>query len=197
MDMGRSDEAIAELKRALELNPLSAVIYNSLGNAYRRDHPYDEAIAQYQKAIEIDPKFLVAYSNLYGTYISKGMYEQAIEVVRKRRLMHGDPPEQVEKETAEIIEAYRKSGERGFWQLVLKKTETSARDNNREPNPLDIARIQLQLGNKEQAFDSLEKAFASGKRDIDLLRLKSGATFDPLRSDPRFKEMLRKVGLPE
>ena len=197
MDMGRSDEAIAELKRALELNPLSAVIYNSLGNAYRRDHPYDEAIAQYQKAIEIDPKFLVAYSNLYGTYISKGMYEQAIEVVRKRRLMHGDPPEQVEKETAEIIEAYRKSGERGFWQLVLKKTETSARDNNREPNPLDIARIQLQLGNKEQAFDSLEKAFASGKRDIGLLRLKSNATFDPLRSDPRFKEMLRKVGLPE
>ena len=197
MDMGRSDEAIAELKRALELDPLSAVIYNSLGNAYRRDHPYDEAIAQYQKAIEIDPKFLVAYTNLNGTYISKGMYEQAIEVVRKRRLMHGDPPEQVEKETAEIIEAYRKSGERGFWQLVLERTEKNARAKNREVNPLDIARIQLRLGNKEQALDSLEKAFASGKRNIGLLRLKSGSLFDPLRSDSRFKELLRKVGLPE
>jgi len=194
--MGRFEEGIAEQKRALELDPLSPVIYVALGNVYRGDHRYDDAIAQYQKALEIDPKFPKAHGNLWGVYFEKGMYEQAIEDVRKTRLLVGNPPEKVEKDTATAIEVYRKSGERGFWQLVIETSEKDARAKNREVNPFDLARYQLGAGNKEDALGTLEKAFASGKRYPGMFMLKA-SNWDPLRAEPRFKALLRKVGLPE
>ncbi len=124
------------------------------------------------------------------------MYEPAIEAGRKLRLARGDPPEQVEKGFAEI-ESTEDRGERGFWQSALERIEKTARENDREVNPLDIARIQLGLGNKEQALDSLEKAFASGKHYTGMTYLRSFPAWDPLRSEPQFKALLRKVGLPE
>jgi len=196
-NMGRFDEGIAEIKRALELDPLSPIIYAALATAYRDDHRYDDAIAQYQKSLEIDPDFSLARTNIARLYISKGMYEQAIDEDRKARLSRGDSSEQVENDTTAAREAYRKSGERGYWQWALERSEKNARARNREVSPFVIAHCQLGMGNKEDALVALEKALASGKRYTGFFTLKSNPGWDPLRAEPRFKALVRKVGLPE
>ena len=194
--MGRIEEGIAELKRALELDPLSPIINHTLAGAYRDAHRYDEAIAQYQKALEIDPGFYFSNRNMARVYFLKGMYAEGIEAVRKMSLSRGAPQEKVDKDAAELKEAYRGSGERGYWQLRLEMSEKDARARNREVEPFDIAYYQLGIGNKEGALSTLEKAFATDKRYAAFI-FKSNPIWDPLRAEPRFKELLRKVGLPE
>ena len=197
MNMGRSDEAIAELKRALELDPLSPILNLVLANLYRDSNRVDDAIAQYKKTLEIDPAFSPALNLLSYVYYLKGMYEEGIEEQRKRLLLLGQPPEQVEKNASELKEIYRKSGERGFWQKVLEIVTENARATNGKINPLALASIQLGMGNKEDALETLERAVTSGPHYTNLVRLKTNPQWAPLRTEPRFKELLRKVGLPE
>ena len=197
MNMGRSDEAIAELKRALELDPLSPVLNVVLGNLYFNSNRVDDAIAQYQKTIEIDPAFASAHNNLSNAYFLKGMYEEGIEEQRKRLLLLGRPPEQVEKNSAELKEAYRRSGARGYWQKVLENATENARATNGKIDPLNLAYFQLGMGNQEDALETLEKAVSSGPHYTKLVMLKTSPQWAPLRAEPRFKELLRKVGLPE
>ena len=197
MNMGRPDEGIAEVKRSLELDPLSPLFNMVLANLYLNSNRADDAIVQYKKTLEIDPAFAPAHSNLSNAYILKGMYEEGIEEQRKRLLLLGTPPEQVEKSNAEVKDAYRKSGERGFWQKALEIATENARATNGKINPLDLARFQIGMGNKEDALETLEKAVTSGPRYSNLVRLKTNPQWAPLRAEPRFKELLRKVGLPE
>ncbi len=196
-NMGRPDEGIAELKRALELDPLSPILNVVLANLYFNSNRVDDAIAQYQKTLEIDSAFAPAHNNLSGAYFLKGMYEEGIEEQRKRLLLLGKPPEQVEKDSSELKEIYRKSGERGYWQKVLEITTENARATNGKINPLDLARFQIGMGNKEDALETLEKAVTSGPHYSNLVRLETNPQWAPLRAEPRFKELLRKVGLPE
>lgn len=196
-NIGRFDEGIAELNRALELAPFSLAINSNLGSAYRAAHRYDEAIAQYQKTLEIEPTFEVALEHLSDTYLLKGMYEEAIDLNQKRALFRGGQPAQVEKYAAELKQAYHKSGEKGYWQTLLEKTTESARKNNREADPFVLAVMQLGAGNNVAALDYLEKGVANGRGEIEPRWLISHPKWDPLRSEPRFKELLRKVGLPE
>ncbi len=197
MSLGRFTEAIAEQKRAFELDPLSPIINVTLGNAYRADRRYDDAIAQYNKALEIDPTFGKALGYLFETYTNKGSYEQAFKTLARIRLLRGDPPEEVEKWTAEAIAVFRRSGERGAWQMVLERLEKRAREDGREADPFNLARAQLGAGNKDDALATLEKALASGKYIPSLFHLKASRGFDPLKDEPRFKAILRKVGVPE
>ena len=197
LNMGRFQEGIAELKRAIELDPLSPIINANLGRAYRATHRYDDAIAQYKKTLEIAPNFAIAQFHLTETYFAAGMYEQAIEFDRQVGLSLGVPAEQVETEAAGARDAYRRGGERGFWQFVLEREQKAAREMNRDLPPYTIARLQLGAGNKDQALDSLEKAVAVGKGEQEIVRLKAEPMWNPLRAEPRFKELLRKVGLPE
>jgi len=197
LNMGRFQEGIAEMERAIELDPLSPVINANLGRAYRAAHRYDDAIAQYKKTLEIVPTFALAQFHLTDTYFVAGMYEQAIEFDRQARLSQGDPAEQVETEAAAARDAYRRGGERGFWQFVLEMVQKASREKNREVDPYNLARFQLGMGNKDAALDALEKAVAAGKGQQDTVRLKAEPIWDPLRTELRFKELLRKVGLPE
>ncbi len=197
LDMGRFQEAIAELKLAIELDPLSPVMNANLGRAYRADHRYDDAIAQYKKTLELVPNFRVAQINLSKTYLLKGMYEEAIEQARQMSISVGIPQAQADKDAAQLKDAYRTSGAKGYWQMRLEIEMEAARANGHEPDPYELAGYQLGAGNKEQALDSLEKAVALGPGMTAILSLKVEPTWDPLRAEPRFKELLRKVGLPE
>jgi TolB-like protein/cytochrome c-type biogenesis protein CcmH/NrfG len=197
MNMGRSDEGIAEVKRALDLDPLSPLFNMVLANLYLNSDRIDDAIAQYKKTLEIDPAFAAAHTNLSNAYFLKGMYEEGNEEQRKRQLLLGRPPEQVEKDNAELKEIYRKSGERGFWQKRLEIATENARATNGKMDPLNLAYFQIGMGNKEDALETLEKAVTSSAHYTNLVRLKTNPRWDSLRAEPRFKELLRKVGLPE
>ncbi|MBA3599871.1 MAG: tetratricopeptide repeat protein, partial [Acidobacteria bacterium] len=156
---------------------------------------YDDAIAQYLKTLEIDPKFSKTYRNLASAYIEKGMYKEAIEANRKRGLLNDIPPEQVEKRAAALKEAYQKLGARGYWQKVFELEQEEARKRNTEISQSNLAEFQIRLGNREQALDLLEKAFE--KRDPNLAGSKTDPVWDPLRTDPRFQDLLRRIGLPQ
>ena len=196
-NMGRLDEAIAEMKRAQQLDPLSLIINLLVGRAYFITGRYDEAISQYHKTLEMDPDFPSAIASLLEVYLAKGMYKEAIEQNRTLDLMDDVPPEQAEKRAVLLREAYRKSGERGFWQQNLDFAQESAEAKNKEIPPIYHAMLQTRLGNNEQALELLEKSFASGKHDIPLVNLKANPVWEPLRTEPRFQELLRKVGLPQ
>ncbi|MBA4122955.1 MAG: protein kinase [Acidobacteria bacterium] len=197
MSIGKFDEAIAEMKRAQQLDPLSLIINTILGRAYYIARRYDEAITQLRKTLEIEPNFPKARETLIDVYFAKGMYEEANEEKGKQKILEGVPPEQLDKAIATVKDAYRKSGARGFWQKVIELEQEDARKKNTEMSPFALAKYQIRMGDKEQALNSLEKAIESGKRDLGLLELKADPVWEPLRSDPRFQDLLQRVGFPQ
>jgi len=197
--MGRADEGLAEMKRAYELDPLSIRINSGLGDilafahAHRR---YDEAIEQFRKTIELAPSPWIlssVYWHLGAVYEKKGMYAEAIAEYQKGMNLTGDSDlaaalEQDHK-TSGFIEAKRIM----FRKTLQKMREASTRER---VSPLDFAFIYAELGEKEQAFEWLEKAYE--ERSSPLVHLGNGlvCTCDALRSDPRFADLLRRIGLP-
>ncbi len=184
--MGRHEEAIAEIKRAREINPISLII-----NAvevwvlyYARD--YDQGIAQGQKVVEMDPQFAEVYEYLKRCYDQKGMYREAIAARQMRRKLAGYDAE----ETAALREASAATSAGVYWQ---KRLEQEVEESRREPSTaFEMAEIFAQLGKKDQAFAWLEKAYE--ERSLMMMYLKVAPNLDPLRSDPRFADLLRRVG---
>ena len=184
--LGRHEEAIAEMKRALETDPLSLVINANLGQAYYYARRYDEAIEQCRKTLEISPEFVVTHHNVRLIYEQKGMYEEAIAESRS----FGESGRQA---APLLEEAYRTAGTRGYWQKRLELTLERAKQEYILPTV--IAQIYTRLSDTQRAFEWLEKAYAD--RDSDLGYLRVEPIYDPLRSDPRFQDLLRRMNLPE
>ncbi|HAF15835.1 MAG TPA: hypothetical protein DCK99_19505 [Blastocatellia bacterium] len=177
--MGRQDENIAERKRALELDPLNFEINASLGSAYFHAGQYDKAIEQESKALELNPNFQAAHQYVGQIYLTKGMYVEAISEFQKAW------------NKGSLGHAYGVSGRRAEAQKTLAELiETS---KHRYISPLDIARIYAGLDEKDQAFQWLEKAYQ--ERVTYLMLLKVDEDFSSLHSDPRFQNLLQRVGL--
>ena len=187
---GRHDEAIREIRRAQELDPLSIPIHMIAGHVLMMARRYDEAIAQFKQTLEMDQNFHLARVFLAETYVNKGMYEEAINEAEKRVMRLQDAPEgQVARhlETfAELRAAYRQSSARGFHEKRLEQQRGSER-------PFLMARLYAQLGDNDRAFEWLEKVVE--KREGDGY-LNVDPALDPVRGDPRFRELLRKAGFP-
>lgn len=197
--MGRADEGLAEMKRAYELNPLSIRINTGLGDmlAFAHAHrQYDQAIVQFRKAIELEPAQWVLgsiYWHLGAVYEKKGMYAEAIAEYQKGMNLSGESDL-----AAALVQGYKTSG---FIEakraVMLKRLQKMREASNRERvPPLDFAFTYVELGEKEQAFEWLEKAYE--ERSGPLVHLGDGTvcTCDALRSDPRFADLLRRIGLP-
>jgi len=131
---------------------------------------------------------------MVDAYIQLGRYDEAIEAGRKSRLLQGAPPEMVEPRTATVKEAFRTGGVRGFWQKVIEVEQEAARQNHTEVTPITLAVYRVRIGDKEQALEILENALANGKREYRFPQMKVEPIWEPLRADPRFQEMLRKIG---
>ncbi len=187
--MGRSDEAIAEIKKALEIEPLDLNMGGNLSWAYFSARRYDQSLEQGKKTYELDTNFVTARWNVSNAYIGKGMYAEAIAINEKA--LQTDPANQFVLHS--LGYAYAKSGRRNDADEVIKRFKEIA--NTQYVISYWVASIYAALGDKNKAFAELETAFS--ERDFYLHRLRVDGFWDPLRDDPRFKDMLRRLNLPE
>ncbi|MCA1639595.1 MAG: hypothetical protein LC768_14900, partial [Acidobacteria bacterium] len=185
--IGRHDEAIIEAKRARELDPLSLRTSLSVADAFLFARRFDEAIAESKKILELDKNYIPAYSTLGYSYAAKGMYGEAIATYQEIMRRSGDST------SLQIYlgAAYARSGEREKALEILKQLETGKESSESGELPV----LYVALGEREKAFASFEKAYAA--RDLQLQFLKVESNFDSLRDDPRFQDLLRRVGLPQ
>lgn len=182
--MGRLDEATAEIRRAQELDPLSLIINMEVGRIFYFKRQYDQAIAQYKKTLELDPNFELARSNLGIAYEQKGMYEEAIAEYQKMP----------SRGLAPIGRIYALSGKRREAQKVL--VELKEQSKKTYVSPVSMAVIHVGLGENEQAIAWLERALDEGDADR-LYFLAVHPTWDGLRPEPKFQDLLRRMGLPQ
>jgi tetratricopeptide (TPR) repeat protein len=184
--MGRLAEAMAEAKRAQQLDPFSYPVNETLGMVYYNARQYDQAIAQYRQAAELEPNNPRTPRSLARIYEQMGRYEDAVTARQRAMTLSGDPPEEVEA----LARAYSEPGPEGYWMWRLERLK-----GRYVRNPSTTAAIYAHLGDKDQAFAWLEKAYAA--RSIDMIWLKVNPLWDSLRSDPRFQDLLRRMNFPE
>jgi tetratricopeptide (TPR) repeat protein len=188
MSAGRFDEALAQIRRAQELDPLSLPINMTWGWVLLTARQNDQSVEQLRKTLEMDPNFVLTRHRLGLVYEQQGKYEEAIAEFK-----------QVVSLTASkslgltaLAHAYALSGKRAEAQKTLAELQEIS--TQRYVSPAAIAAIYTALGDKDQAFAWLEKADKS--HDGILVRLKVDSRFDSLRSDPRFADLVRRVAQP-
>jgi serine/threonine-protein kinase len=186
--IGRHDEAFAEAERALNLDPLSLIINAGLGLRYYYARQYDRAMRQLRKTLEMDPNFAIAHEYLGRTYQQMDKYGEAIEEYQKGEMLSGGSPLFV----AGLASACALAGE--ISRALKLLDELNELSKKRYVSPYLLAIGYLTLGDKDQAFQWLEKAHQ--ERDGWLSFLKVEPKHDSLRSDPRFQTMLRNMNFP-
>ena len=184
--LGRFDEAISEMRKAENLDPLSLIINADLAELLGLAHSYDDSIRQSLKTIEMDPNFALAHNQLAQAYLQKHMYAEAVAELQKAVRLSGDSPTCV----ADLARAYVASGKRS--EAIKLLDHLKKRSNPGYSNASEIAMIYVSLGDADQAMIWLEKGFEERFNPGVLLR----PGFDPLRSDPRFRKLAHRVGLP-
>ena len=185
----RPQEALIEIRCAYELDPFSLSINLDMGVVYFNARQYDEAIKQFYKTLEMNPDFFHAHLFLADAYERKGMYEEAATAFEKVITLSGGSVEMA----AGLRNGYKASGERGYFQEKLKLLERRWR--REKEGAYQIAEVHASLGEQDRALEWLEKVYE--RRDMSLVNLRVTPKFDGLRSDPRFQDLLRRIGLPQ
>ena len=189
MSVGRFDEAITQAKRAQDLDPLSLPINMTYGWVLLTARQNEQSVEQLRKTLEMDPNFVLTHHRLGMVYEQQGKYDEAIAQFRQVVNLTGGKP----LGTSALARAYALAGRRAEAQKIL--AELLELSKLRYVSPTTIATVYLALGDKEQAFVWLEKGF--NEHDAILVRLKVDSRFDSLRSDPRYKDLARRLVLPE
>jgi TolB-like protein/DNA-binding winged helix-turn-helix (wHTH) protein/Tfp pilus assembly protein PilF len=185
--VGKSEEAIAEMKKALELDPFSRIYNTVFGLTYFYARRYDEARAQFTKAIELNPDFFVTYYHLAWLDSQVGQYPTAISELTKGRLLSGDDRAVKEAASQDVTlrKAFAAQGATGFWQQLL--------NSGPEVGEFDNPQLYARLGDKQKALECLDRNYEE-RRPLGTL-LNVDPAFDSLRSDQRFGDLVRRIGL--
>ncbi|MGA7687049.1 MAG: hypothetical protein WCC32_01730 [Terriglobales bacterium] len=179
------------MNRAHQLDPLSPIISESLGLVQIAARKYDDALATCQKLVTENPAFSQAHSCFVFAYWGKGMYPKAVEEFKILGDLDGNPKD------AEFASAVEQGFHSGGWKGALAKG-IEVRLAQRKAgywSAYDIATLYAGLGEKDEAFRWLNTAY--DERDYQMESLRTDFRLDPVRSDPRFAELVRKVGLPQ
>jgi TolB-like protein/DNA-binding winged helix-turn-helix (wHTH) protein/Flp pilus assembly protein TadD len=184
--LGRYDEAIAEMRKAKSLDPLSLIINADLAELLVIAHFYDESIIQSRKTIEMDPNFALAHNQLAQAYLQKHMNGEAIAELQKAVELSTGCPTCI----ANLARAYAASGRTSEVGKLL--SDLKSHSNGGYSDAAEVSMVYAALGDKDQAMHWLELGYEQRFNPGVLLR----PGFDPLRSDPRFQDLVRRIGFP-
>ena len=186
-ETGQSEQSIAEIKLAQELDPRSLIINSNVAWCLYLAGKYDEAIAQAQKTISMDPTFAVAHGYLGQAYLEKGRYDQAFSELNKAIQLSGSETSY----EAELANAYAVAGKKEEARHLLEQMQQRAAQQ--QASPYSLALIYSGLDEQDRALNELEIAY--DQRELRLLNLKMHPRFASLRSNPRFKALIERMGL--
>ncbi len=185
--MGQLDEAIAQRRRAAELEPLTLIIGAVLGRALYEARHYDQAIEQLRRTLELDPSFVQAHLFLGWVYEQKGMPTEAIAELRQTVSLSGGTPLYV----SALGHAYAISGQRSLAEESLARLAVQTK--RRYVDPYNIAAVYNGLKEKDQVWKYLEMAYQ--ERSYWILYMRVDPRFDAIRADPRYQDILRRMHL--
>jgi TolB-like protein/Tfp pilus assembly protein PilF len=189
--VGRHEEGMSQIKRALEGDPLNLTFNTSLAAGYAEARQYELALDQFNKTLEIDASYASAHDNLSHTYLNMGKFDLWLEEWRKGATLANDREELAIAEEAARL--YKVGGFRvAVSRIVELRKELAQR---RYVDPSDIAYACALLGDKEQVFLWLEKAYAERAGGLQVIKVVR--PMDPFRSDPRYVDLLKRMGLPQ
>jgi TolB-like protein/DNA-binding winged helix-turn-helix (wHTH) protein len=189
--MGRHGEAIATMRRALGLDPLSPWQNRNLASALYYARRYDEAVEQFQKAAELNPNFPVVYNWLSWLYAARQMDDEAVSWELKNTEVRGGNPVRL----AESRESVAKYGPRAYWRKELEDAKKLGPRRTYAHMAYHVAALAARLGEKDYAFQYLQRAF--DERSFWMPFLNVDPLFDSLRADPRFRVLLGRIGFPK
>jgi serine/threonine protein kinase/Tfp pilus assembly protein PilF len=184
---GRFEEAVQEMKKALELEPASLVMNTFMGETFYFAGRYDEAIDQCRRTIQMDPNFAVAHWHLGLAYEQKQAFDAAIEEFKSAISLSGGSPLM----KAALGRAYAESHKKNEANEMLNELNELAK--RQYVSAYEVAKIYVALVDNEQAFQSLEKAYA--EHSFHLANLNVCPQFKSIRSDPRFQDLVQRVGV--
>ena len=184
---GRHDEAVAEIKRARELDPLSLITNTLEGQFLFYAGRSDEAFDQYKKTLEIEPNFWSAHNGLARVHIRQKRWEEAIAALTKAKELSGGSTEPI----TQMGYALAKSGNREGAQATLEELKSLAKENY--VPAYSFAIIYNGLDDREAALNYLEKSFA--EREVQITFIKIDTRWDEFRAEPRFVEIIKRMKL--
>jgi tetratricopeptide (TPR) repeat protein len=187
--LGRIDEGIARLKLAQQIEPFSIVIPDNLIGVYLLQGEVDAAFEENKRLIELDPNYASGHILLNYVYIKKGQNMEAPAEAEKAVELS----KRANRNLIGLVYALAASGKRSEAIVIVKELEEKYA--KRQADAAEIAGAYAGLGEKDQAFEWLEKAFID--RSSLLVDLRVDPSFTPLRDDPRFKDLLKRMNLPE
>ncbi len=185
--MGRFAEAGKEREIAKRLDPVSPILYQNSGEHFLYTREFDKAIEQYHEALELDPTFSIAHAGLSQAYALKGMWKESMEHYEESMVLDGDAGI-----AAKIKAAYAKAGYRSATRVILEDRRLK-RSSGRWISFANDAYLYVMLNEKDLALTALDKAVE--ERDPGVTALQVDPIFDSIRSDPRFQQLVHRVGL--
>ncbi len=183
----RLDEAVAHVERARELDPLSLVVQTNVGWTLSFAGRFDEAIAAYREALALDPDYIQANSRLASAYAETGQFDPAFASAEGVvRLTRRNPPSVIALANLNAVAGRRREAERLMRELV-------ARARTEYVSPFALSQLYIRLGDVDRGFEGLERAYE--ERSNGMVYLAVEQVYVPVHSDPRFQDLLKRVGL--
>jgi TolB-like protein/DNA-binding winged helix-turn-helix (wHTH) protein/Tfp pilus assembly protein PilF len=194
--MGLRAEAIAENKKAIELDPLNLGMNNFLGETYKLAGDYEASYKQFQHTKEMNPNFALPYEYLTSLFEVMAKYEDAINEREKGDALYGWTQKEASDRANALRNAHKRGGEKGYWKEHLAQDIESMKRPGLVFSPTNMAFDYAQGGEKDKAFEWLEKAY-DAKEGGELTLLAVDPVWKNLHGDPRFSALLKRIGLPE